>query len=460
VEQVCNPANPIASAARKVVQDKQACAGEIASILNNPANATLIKQVKANTGLPPQWKEEYLQCLGYRMQGAMEAALGAGGHDDEVMRPLEEAFLSGTQDSMIGALLAATSAGASAVGNLPGPDSFFVAVVKLRALWTLKDIANDAVKIPAAFHEISTNLTKALRFNADEEAAFRKTITAMKRDPAKTTLDKVEAARKQAIKLINDKCSGIHAGPVVSWAISTLNVLLLLGALHNVKDFHDMTLQNYVDVGNAAFASITAAGASASRSLPDIAVLQKSRLAIVKKVAAACEKAGTAVSVFAAATAIVDGAVTFTDGLESKDPWKISAGGLQFCSGSLIAVGVLFGIPGAQPLGVVVGAISLAVGLTSAIIEASKDPTQRVVLQLIKQIREAKITRNGSVIIETLGLKDKVDELQKLAEAADISLLVLDVRSGGVPGTWTNVVGRLLDLRFGDQVSQEMVTYR
>ncbi|MFT3769488.1 MAG: hypothetical protein QM820_28965 [Minicystis sp.] len=460
VEQACNPVNPIPKTAPKVVSSKQGYAGQIAAILNETKNAELIASVKDDKSIPAQWKEEFFQCLGYRMQAATEAVLRAGGHDEEVMRPIEEAVLSARKESMIGALLAATAAGAVPIGNLPGPDSFFVAVVRLRSLWTLGKIANDSTKIPAAFHEISSHLTKALRFTADEEAAFRKTVVDMKRDPAKTTPEKVEAARKQAIKMIGDKCSGFHAGPVYSWAISVLNVISLLGAIHGVKDFSDMTLQNYVDLGNAAIASATGAGAAAGRSLPELALLQKSRLAIVKKLADACEKVGTVVSVFAAITAIVDGGMTFSDGLEAKDPWKISAGGLQFCSGVLIAAGVLFEIPGAQPIGVVVGAIAIAINLTSAIIEASKDPTKRVVLQLIKQIREAKCTFDGTVIVETLKLQDKVDEIQKLAEDADISLVVLDVRSGGVPGRYMDVVNSLLDTGFGDKLSLEMVKYR
>lgn len=460
VESACNLASPLSAMAPKIVAAKQDYAGRISALLNDPANGQLIQAVIDDQSLPEQWKQEFFQCAGFRIQAAIESLLRAGGYDREVMDAVEKAVTTGRGDAMIGACLAATAIKASIVGNLPGPDSFYVALIRFRSLWTLGKVANDSTKITSSLYEIVDDLPKALRLSGTEKDKLKQYLAEMQIDPSKAAPGQLNAAKAKATEIISEKCSGFHASPVYSWGLSILNVIMLLGAIHGVQDFSQMTIQNVLDLGSSALATATGVGAATGRTLASLGVLQKARLTLVKTVVEACEKAGTAVSIFAAITAVVDGGYTLQDGAQNGDPWKISLGGLQISSGVLIGIGAISEIPGAQPLGLVLGAIALALSLTSSLIEACKDPTKKVFFQLVKQLREAKCTYDGSVIVETLKVQSKVDELQKLAEDADISLVVLDLRSGGITGAYMEVLTSLLSIGFGNNLAQEMIIYR
>jgi hypothetical protein len=460
VDSASNLASPLYAMTPKVVAAKRGYALDITAILNDPANGALIQTVSEDVSIPEPWKQEFFQCVGFRIQAAIEALLRTGGFDAEVMDQVEKAVATGKGEAMIGACLAATAFKAIIVGNLPGPDSFYVALIRLRSLWTLAKASTSVFEISKSLHELVHDLPKALRLNGDVKVEFKRYMAEMQVERSKTTPAALKKARINAIKIIDDHCVGFHAAPVYSWALSVLNIIMLLGTLHGVQDFDKLTLQNYVDIGNGALATATGVGAAAGRTLVNLEVLQKVHLTLIKDIAEACEKAGTAVSIFAAITSIVDGAYTLSDGEKSGDPWKIRLGGLQISSGVLIGIGATFGVPGLQALGVILSTIALAVSLTSAVIEACKDPAKRVFLQLVKQLREAKCTYDGSVIVETLQVQGKVDELQKLAEGLDISLIVLDMRSGGVQGAYMEVLSSLLNLGFENTLSQEMITYQ
>lgn len=445
IEQKCNPLNPLPATAPELLAAKASYAGDILNILNDTDNTELIKKLREDKSVPPAVKHEFLQALGFAMQLAMEEVLTTK-READIFAAIEATFNSHDEKTMIGACFWAISAAAGSVGSLPGPDSFYIALLKIQSINRLVSIAGSGARTSAMFSEVSAHLTKALKLTPDEEATIRRSIQTANRFP-----HKAKAAMDEAKEIIKNGCGRFQQTAVFNWGISILNVMLLANAWSSLdagswQSLNDPDPQKALDFVNAAITSGSGVAFAIGRTFEFTRLLKL------------CEKVGNSVGYLAAFTAVVDGICAIREGWAAGDAWKITSGAVQVGAGLLLLAGVAMGVPGLQLAGLIAGLIAGAIQLTSDIIDACKDPLKRLFMQLIKQLRETKSSWDSEPLIKKLGAESLVDALEKTAAASDIGALLIDPQRQQV-GLYDSVLRQVTALGINGQEAQALVRY-
>ncbi|MFT3765688.1 MAG: hypothetical protein QM820_09255 [Minicystis sp.] len=421
-------------------------------------------------------KEAWLQSLVYCLQFALELAHRSEFSPD-LARMIDKAVLRQRDKNLIDACLNGVGALASATGNLPGPDSAYIAIVRLRALYQLHQLVNRPNLRDKESINLREQLAEGLRFNkrgaeaSKGESAIKAEAGGNKSNVALEVefyreLDSVNQQRlklrrlregkalgrgdAEAIHLSIDKSIGnvrktilertgrMQTSPVYNWGITIANTIQLIAKLESDDDVDsDGKLTSALDKF-LAYGALTNAGLGAASGLAvsiDRTVVSIPR---VKTLFALMEKtAGTVgdkvITPLTGALALVDGLMKLSDELDGqRDPWKLTMAGVETASGTLIVASLFFSAcPGLQPLGALLGVVSGVLGIIDGAVQASKDPMKETVLKLIDDIATKKLW-NDVPLAEKLGLASDVADLKKAVESCGVGVVEMDPTQAGV----------------------------
>lgn len=383
----------------------------------DPQNAKDIQEVSDDKSIPPTWKAMFFQQLGSSIHKAMVEILRTK-HENKIFDAVNSALDSHTKDTMIGACVWASQTAASAAGNLPGPNSFYVGVIRIKAVNGLKELGKRAPD--AVLGDILPHWFEALKLSTAEQTDFTNALkefnekhTAAVTNPNDTA---AQVAKLEAEKVYNEKLLDTvrnkgrpQAGWELSLAMTGINLICLIAVWKATPD--QWSARNWADVITAGSNFGVGACATFVRWRTQVAWMKR----IVEHAAV-----GVVVGTFTALVSFLEGLDTAMEAWEKHDYWLVGSGVAQMASGVCIAIGVFWGIPGFQMAGLVFG---LAAGAIAIIDDAVTDKMKEFVNELIKAIKDAKSTWDNSPLTANLGLTDLINELEKLVESCQVTEL-------------------------------------
>jgi hypothetical protein len=202
-----------------------------------------------------------------------------------------------------------------------------------------------------------------------------------------------------------------------------VNILCLIGVWRTMPDDPSAwKWQDYANLGSTVASTGLAMAATLVRWRVDLALLKGFVQSPI---------VGPGLGYFVGALSIVEGAVSMRDALRTGDGWTFISGGFQFMSGALIIAGLFWTSPGLQLAGVVVGVAAAAVGLIE---EAVKDKMVQFLEVLIAQIKAAKSTFDGSLLMKNIGINYMIDNIERYIPACKVTEIPCDTSWRGNAG--------------------------
>jgi hypothetical protein len=417
-----NLTDPLPYTAPKRVEWMGFQAHTLANILLDPANAKDIEAIGADPTLSYETKAVFFDWVGHFLNDAMAEVVKNKKHEEEIFSAVTKTLDSRSTKNAIGACLWSIQMTASSAGNLPGPNTLYVGVVRIRAVLGLKELASRA---PAAIlGELLPHWFTALDLSQDERAGFEKALTRFKSevDSAAKSSTEVEKnlsnARAQKIyenelKPIAKKGGSPQSGPRLSGAMTVLNIICLVDTWKSLPD-SNKTLRNIGDIANAGILAGSSFVVTLSRIKRSIPYMTK----FVEH-----PYVGAGIGLFAGFVAIIDGVDTLFDALNKTkaDPWIVASGGLQVSAGAAIVYGVLFASPGFQLVGVLLGVAAGAASVASSLL---KDPMVAFFEDLLENIKKAECKWDKSLIMRNVGLSTLLSELEGLVYSTGVQILL------------------------------------
>lgn len=428
-----NLSDPLPYTAPKRVAWTEMQTGKLVDILFDPDNVKLLNAVAEDKNLTWSTKEVFFDWVGHHIHEALVEVVKTKKYEGRLLESILRTLDSRQKDTMIGACLWLGQAAASSGGNLPGPNSLYVGVVHLRAIAGFQELSKRGAR--AVLGDITEPWFEALRLSDKERTAFNDAlkefndhhdvIAKTPQNPTRVQQMAAEEAQLRADGVYRDKLKPIlkkdgspQSGAALSGGMTLLNMVCLFMIWETLPP--ETTLKNWVDFGSAA-ATTTAGGlTSISRLLTEMKrnVTWFSKLAEHPYV-------GKGIGFVTAIISCAEGLAVFYEGWTKtkKDWWMIWSGGLQFSSGVVLLFAVLWGSPGGQLLGVVLGLAATAV---AAIDDLTKEPMVEFLKQLLDKIKGARCLWDNSPVMTNVGLDSLISEFEALISSTGVSMIAYD----------------------------------
>jgi len=421
IESKVNLMNPLPVTAPQRVEARVTEAGRLAGMLHDADSVKDIKEVGDDASIPATWKAMFFEELGKSIHEAVVEVLKTK-HESQIFDAAAKALDSHSKDTMIGACLWVSQGATVAAGNLPGPNSLYVGLVRVKALEALEETGTKGAD--AVLGDLLPHYFDALKFSPEEQTTFKVALEKFKEHHTTVQIEKdpngIQVAKANAQKVYDEDLAGalktkgsLQSGPGLTAVMTILNIICLVGVCKTTPDFADYNLRNKLDFTLA----VANAGAGICATLLRMSIAKSVMTKIIANPAV-----GPALGYFAAAVNFYEGIDTlWVEAHKQKaDGWMVLSGGCQIASGLVLAYGIIATVPGAQLVAVVLGIVASALAL---IADATDDKMVRFVSQLIKQIKEAKSTYDNTPLMNNLGLDALVNDLDKLVVSCDVTTL-------------------------------------
>lgn len=316
--------------------------------------------------------------------------------------------------SPLGRIAAASQFVTSSVGALPGPDALSVTITKLVVLRRLPlvaaggsaSLAAEADRYFLALARATLPASEHREFHLRTRIAREFTASPEERALATRELEQMLGARLQS-------------GRVLSSALVLLNALQLWSAFCDMTDPNNRSRGASITafassaVGTAGGASITlcrVVGVTAPTFGATPTPIGGLRNAL-RSIDALMRRSGTAISVLAGVSSLVSGLYALQDGISEGDSVVVVVGSLQISAGLALTIGVLLDVPLAEPFGVLLGLVSVAISM-------AQPPPARVAVALRSLLARydedddaRNLTRRAGVEALVRAVRDAVDDL-------------------------------------------------
>lgn len=420
-----NMMDPLPYSAPNRVKWMQYRADKLASILLDPAHAKPIEAVGADKTLSWSAKATFFDWVGHFVHEAMMEVLKSKKHEQGIFDAVNRALDSRERNTMIGACLWTSQTAASAAGNLPGPNSLYVGMIRFKALQGLQKLGPSAAK--ALLGDIVPHWYDALRLSPDERTKFE---AAMKRFEAEHNRALTEknataagVARGEAQKAHDEMKRLVRtggrpqSGVALSATMSVVNLLCLFLAWDALSD----DKWNPSKWSKRNWADLAAAALQASTGICNTVIRWRANVGLAQKIIES-GPLGAAIGIYVGMVAVIEGVDLMLDewSRSNRDWWVLISGGLQVGSGVAIVFGAVFGSPGLQLIGVLAG---LGATVIALIDDAVQDKMVRYLSELIKQVKEAKSLWDGTLIMNNLGLTSLIEDFEKLIASCGVTEL-------------------------------------
>lgn len=413
---------------------------------------------------PNVLKNQYLSTFSEVASVAYERLLKSE-HFERMAEDMDFALADNQARKSRSVVEALVRASAASVGALPGPDSAYIAILRLKLVNDIRKSINAPTLRDAAVGALKRGLLKGLRvtdnltrikigkgdgmtikdhfeirFAAVEKlrADERRQQTALKRgggaknarklaQAEKDLAEKMKDLREIVYKAAEPRVNSQQTSSVFNWSLSILNVYLLMVSAESVEDW---TMPTMASVGLSGVSTAAGVASALSASLAEVESLK--RLCAVWE--GLSVRVGGALSLFGGALAAIDGVAVFRDGLKQWDGWKLTIGGLEFSSGALLVYGALVLNPALLAAGALLGFVVVGVQLAQAAVEALKDPMRECIFGLIDALARQTIKYNNKTsIFGIIGVFPDLMALRGFFDGSGLGVLTvasMDYRSG------------------------------
>lgn len=484
VAKKCTPMNMVDVIGKGAIEKRTEYAVEILNTIMSPANTKVIEDFRKSKAIPDRDKHLWLQTMGVVVQLALEQVMRSS-QSSEAIRIVEEIVKKQQQQNVANVLTTSISMVASAVGNLPGPDSYAVAIVRLDVLAKLGKAVNRDFRRDEMALEIRRNLTSW--FGEKDPALGSELDVALSRIDAQRVKLRRLAKSKQpndvevlrslelldeqrtAIQNVVDKRFGqVQSHPAFNWTITILNALLFIAKMEATEDVNldDAGSQNatkqwfkmVAEKGGTALLGASALSSTMYTVGKSAAGFKSTKVLFGWMESPALWIGSKIITPVTGVLSIVDGSVKLYEGFNEGDPLIFMIGGFEVASGIALLFG-LFGFASAGSLGVLLGGVAMAIGLSDAITEAQKDPLKKTVLLLVKAASEQTSGWDKQPIAKLLGVDASLAALRTEAESVGVSRICIDEATLGhnTEQVRTKTVDRVKALGFSDAAARELI---
>jgi hypothetical protein len=371
-----------------------------------------------DAGIPVPQRVQVLEFVRQAVAAACDQ-LALSPRHPQIADDLEEALIRPAQDTLLPLVCSLGSVALGTVGALPGPDSASISLIKVVLHWKIVAGAGSASRLGTMLERAVRWLTRAARFTPTEAASFEAVVQRASRFRSTDYLVRVDsdAAFSQAGRKLSDQ---FQQGPRLSAALAVLNLIQLGAAIKSLGDPDTPVGQAVTNVASTGLAASTGLVTAANRL--DQAFLIGGRDVPVGRVrnllralGSMIEDHATAISTATAVLSIVGGVYTIVSATsgDEVDWWNVTVGGLQVASGIAIAAGVLLGVPGAQPVGVVLGLVAGVMSLGPTLRDAVRTPPERAMNKLIEGLKALRSTWDNARLVDSMQLRGLVDALER-----------------------------------------------
>lgn len=395
-------------------------------------------------------------------------------HGEKLAEVIEMALDDRARNVRRSLIDACVAVGASSVGSLPGPDSAYVAFVRLRAVSQVARVLNHASLRDGEAIKLKNLLEKGLRFDDTWSEASVKgreggnpELGALKAQfhdefakidrlrgelravtDEMTKLQNAGPANKQTLqdlsarserisarisehsnnlkeKVIWERTGRIQTSPVYNWAISAVNIYMLIAKAEAAPDV-DTNDKLKQFVSNASFGlAVLNAGTTAVTSVGRLNIARvKASFALMEQCASFVgDKIITPVT---GVIAIVDGGILLFDFFNGDhDPWKLMIGGLEVVSGILLVVSLACSVAG--PVGAALGIAAGVVQAIKAAVDLAKDAMRECIFKLIDDLCVKKLSWDTkTLILQKIGLDADLAALKSAFDASGLGVIEVD----------------------------------
>jgi hypothetical protein len=459
VDTTVNLSDPLPYTSPKRVAWKQTQTARLSEIVLDEATAKLIDTVLQDPKLNWATKEMFFDWVGQHLQLAMAEIIKTKKYEGKLLDLVLDTLNSHDKKSVIGACLWAGQTAATSGGNLPGPQTLYVAVVHLRAVRGFRELSSRGAKAVAG--DIKDAWFEALRLSATERTAFSDALTdfnaqheiigKLPASPTRTQALEAEVAMKKAQQIYDEKLLPVvksggqaHAGWALSGGATLLNMLCTFLVWENLDD--KKTWKDWADFASSL--TNTVAGSITTVSRMFVAIKRE-----ITWLSGLAEHPylGQGVGFVTAIMSIVDGWATIQDAISktTKDWWMVASGGLQIASGVVIIIAVCLSSPGGQIIGAVIGIVAGAVAVIDDLVT---DPMVVFLREMLEKIRGAKSNWDQSSMVKNVGVDTLVDDFDHLIDSTKVTGILYDHdwTSGGSKVGLDRVTDALNDLGVSD----------
>ena len=269
------------------------------------------------------------------------------------------------------------------------------------------EVARDPARCSELADEFMHHYRGMLRLTEAEAATLRRAMTA-------STDAELEAARG----LIRDKLNHEAGASIVFAGLGILQLILELA--------NPPTGQTSVLDALQRGHSIADGSVGVMRAINNVGVIMTVERQAVRNVLQIAdsflEVAQKPLGVAGAIFSIYNGACEISAGWEAGEPVMVLVGGMEIAAGVAAAVGVLFTVPGAQPIAVALG---LGAFLVREVQEAQREQIPACKTQLLGLVEKLETLQGeGRPLADTLDLREPLRTLKLAAESWDSWALV------------------------------------
>ncbi len=452
-----DPRAPLEATAMERISARNHEAVNLVGILLNEENAADVMTVSNDRALADTWKDMFFAQLGNSVHEAMVEVLKTN-QQEHIYKAVDDALDQHQRTTMIGGILWAIQAASSLGGNLPGPNSLYVGVVRIRAL-VLLEKAKDAGKLSGLLDEVLPHWFAALKFSDQERAAFNvslgkfvgahnKAVAASQEPTTEITRTAAKAASLDANTIYKDELKSLveskgspQSGLKLSGFLTILNLACLFALWKQSPELKKMALSDFANLGVSASSSLFGIVATFSRcswAVRYAEMLGEAQAAgtvvpgtLAKVMSPTLKLAnsatvGKALGAVAGFVTLVEGVMTVTDECHEglfMSKLMIVGGVFQGISGAILIWGAVTGWPPAQLAGVI---IAIAASLVELIADELKDKMVAYIRRLIALIKEATSPWDNGKLEDKLGLSGMMSDLETLVATCDVTEIAYD----------------------------------
>lgn len=285
-----------------------------------------IQEVRDDKTIQDPWKAAFFEELGKSIHETVVEILKTK-HENDMFDGVTKALDAHSEETMVGACLWASQTSASAGGNLPGPNSLYVGLIRVKALWALRKLANKAQTSQAVLDDVLPQAFDALKLSSTEQTDFKDALKEFcdkhKKMSTATDTNAQKTASMEADEIYNGKLAAIlknkgspQAGATLTGAMTFLNLLCLI-AVFDLTDFQGSPMRSVAD--------LTLAGANFVAGFCTT-LLRMQKCTTVMTTLIENPYVGPALGYFAAIVNLFEGAATAWGEWNKQDTdWWISA---------------------------------------------------------------------------------------------------------------------------------------
>ncbi|MFO0547792.1 MAG: hypothetical protein U0271_05355 [Polyangiaceae bacterium] len=398
-------------------------------------DASIIQQLTAyanDNTVPVSARQQHLELVRRAIARAAEEVARTPRQATIAQEARAALYTPSSQGPILSLAASLASLPLGSVGSLPGPDAASAVFIKIVGTWRLPQVANNPGDARGVMARLQSWVIRAANMRPEQQHQFEQAMERVSTNTAPHFDSDAELSSARSALTEN-----FQTGLGLTAALQALNVIQLLAAISAVGDpaQSDDTLLARVSGAVAAGAATTAGAIQVAQralqsyvaSVPNNIVTIAGRqipARTVRDLMAFMDRAvtisGTVVSTVTIVASVIQGIFTIGTADEG-DTWTIVIGSLQIASGVALAAGIFMGVPGGQPIGVLLGLVAGAMSLRDVILDAIQTGSKRVVGKLIKMLKDQRSDWDSHNMLANMGLQSLVDALESAHDGTSYS---------------------------------------